>query len=190
MKAGQGEDRMRWLRNILKRRTGGRPMAALTAGTKAPDFELRAMDGRRFVLRDELARGPVVLAFFKVSCPVCQYAFPFLERLERAYGHQGVRMIGISQNDPKQTVAFTKEFGVTFPVLLDDRESYPVSNAYGLTNVPSVFWIAQDGQIEISSVGWVKADFYEVSRKMAEAQNIPPASVFRPGEDVRDFRAG
>ena len=41
-------------------------MAALTAGTKAPDFELKAMDGKRFVLRDELAQGPVVLAFFKV----------------------------------------------------------------------------------------------------------------------------
>jgi peroxiredoxin len=181
---------MHWLRSILKKRTGGRPMAALTAGTKAPDFELKAMDGKRFVLSEELARGPLVLAFFKVSCPVCQYAFPFIERLERAYGHQGVRITGVSQNDPKHTAAFTKEFGVTFPVLLDDTESYPVSNAYGLTNVPSVFWIAQDGEIEISSVGWVKADFEEISRKMAEARNIPPASVFRPGEDVRDFRAG
>jgi peroxiredoxin len=181
---------MRWLQSILKRRTGGRPMAALTAGTKAPQFELKAMDGKRFVLGEELARGPVVLAFFKVSCPVCQYAFPFLERLERAYGHKGVRIIGVSQNDPKQTAAFTKEFGVTFPVLLDDTESYPVSNAYGLTNVPTVFWIAQDGEIEVSSVGWVKAEFDEVNRKMAEAQNIPTASVFSPGEDVRDFRAG
>ena len=119
-------------------------MAALTAGTKAPEFELKAMAGRRFVLRDELAQGPLVLAFFKVSCPVCQYAFPFLERLERAYGHKGGRIIGVSQDDPKHTAAFTKEFGVTFPVLLDDRETYPVSNAYGLTNVPSIFWIGRD----------------------------------------------
>jgi peroxiredoxin len=181
---------MRWLQSILKPRTGGRPMAALTAGTKAPDFELKAMDGKSFVLSEELAHGPVVLVFFKVSCPTCQYALPFLERLERAYGHQGVRIIGVSQNDPKQTSAFTKEFGVTFPVLLDDTETYPVSNAYGLANVPSVFWIANDGEIEVSSVGWVKADFEEVSRKMAEARSIPPASLFKPGEDVRDFRAG
>ncbi len=165
-------------------------MAALTAGTKAPDFELKAMDGKRFVLRNELARGPVVLAFFKVSCPTCQYAFPFLERLERAYGHQGVRLTGVSQNDPKKTAAFTKKFGVTFPVLLDETDSYPVSNAYGLTNVPTIFWIAQDGDIEVSSVGWVKADFEEVSRKMAESANASPVVVFKPGDDVRDFRAG
>jgi peroxiredoxin len=165
-------------------------MAALTVGTKAPDFEVRAMDGRRFVLRDELALGPVVLVFFKVSCPTCQYALPFLERLERAYGHTGVRIIGVTQNDPKQTAAFTKEFGISFPVLLDEMDRYPVSNAYGLTNVPTLFWIAQGGQIEVSSVAWVKADFEEVGRKMAAARNLPPASVFKAGEDVRDFRAG
>ena len=165
-------------------------MAALSAGTKAPEFELKAMDGKRFVLRDELAHGPVVLAFFKVSCPVCQYAFPFLERLERAYGHKGVMIIGVSQDDPKHTAAFTKEFGVTFPVLLDDREKYPVSNAYGLTNVPTVLWIAQDGQIEVSSVGWVKADIAEINRKMAQSGKIVPVAVFKPGEDARDFRAG
>jgi peroxiredoxin len=181
---------MRWLRNILRKRTGGRPMAALSVGTKAPDLELKAMDGRRFVLRDELARGPVMLAFFKASCPTCQYAFPFLERLEKAYGHKSVQIVGVSQNDPKQTAAFTKEFGVTFPVLLDDTERYPVSNAYGLTNVPTVFWIGQDTEIEVSSVGWVRADFEEIGRKMAEAGKTAPAVVFKPGEDVRDFRAG
>jgi peroxiredoxin len=165
-------------------------MAALTAGKKAPDFELRAMDGKRFVLHEELAHGPVVLAFFKVSCPTCQYAFPFLQRLEQAYGHKGVRIIGVSQNDPRETANFTKEFGVSFPVLLDDTKTYPVSNAYGLTNVPTIFWIAEDGNIEVSSVGWVKADFEAISRKMAAAASATPAAIFQPGEDVRDFRAG
>jgi peroxiredoxin len=165
-------------------------MAALTVGTHAPDFELRAMDGKRFVLRDELTHGPLVLAFFKVSCPTCQYAFPFLERLEQAYGHKNVRIIGVSQNDPRETANFTKEFGVTFPVLLDDTRKYPASNAYGLTNVPTIFWIAQDGQIELTSVGWVKADFAELNRKMAESGTATPAVIFKPGEDVRDFRAG
>jgi peroxiredoxin len=168
----------------------GRNMAALATGTKAPEFELKTLDGKRFVLGDELARGPVVLAFFKVSCPTCQYAFPFFERLHKAYADQGVTLVGISQNNAKDTTTFGKEFGITFPILLDDTNSYPVSNAYGLTNVPTVFWIAQDGEIEVSSVGWVKADFAEINRRMAEAGNLAPVAVFQPGEDVRDFRAG
>jgi peroxiredoxin len=165
-------------------------MVALAMGAKAPDFALKSLDGKRFSLADELARGPVVLAFFKVSCPTCQYAFPFYERLHKAYGHKGVRLVGISQNDASETAAFIKDFGITFPVLLDDTRSYPASNAYGLTNVPTIFWVAQDGEIEISSVGWLKTDFEEINRRMAEAGKSAPAAMFRPGEDVRDFRAG
>ena len=165
-------------------------MTALATGKTAPEFELKTTDGKAFLLSDELSRGPVVLAFFKVSCPTCQYAFPFLERLYKAYGNKGVTLVGVSQNDAKETQAFAKDFGVTFPMLLDDTHKYPVSNAYGLTNVPTVFWIAQDGEIEVSSVGWVKADFDQINRKMAETGKIQLAAVFRPGEDVRDFRAG
>lgn len=165
-------------------------MAALANGAKAPEFELKSLDGKRFVLADELARGPVVLAFFKVSCPTCQYAFPFLERLYQAYGHKNVTLVGVSQNDAVETSAFAKDFSIKFPILLDDTRKYPVSNAYGLTNVPTVFWIAQDGEIEVSSVGWVKADFEQIGRKMAEIGKIPAAALFQPGEDVRDFRAG
>ena len=165
-------------------------MAALATGTKAPELELKTPDGKRFSLTGELARGPVVLAFFKASCPTCQYALPFLERLYKAYRNKGVTLVGVSQNDAKETALFCKEFGLTFPMLLDDTRSYPASNAYGLTNVPTIFWIADDGEIEISSVGWVKADFELINRKMAETGKIAPASVFQRGEEVRDFRAG
>ena len=64
-------------------------MTALATGAKAPEFELKTLEGKRFSLNEELAKGPVVLAFFKVSCPTCQYAFPYLERLYKAYRHRG-----------------------------------------------------------------------------------------------------
>ena len=165
-------------------------MAALVAGTKAPEFELNSLDGKRFSLGEKLARGPMALAFFKVSCPTCQYAFPFLERLHKAYGQNGARLFGVSQNDARETSAFMKQFGVSFPILLDELGKYPVSNAYGITNVPTPFWVAEDGEIEFSSVGWVKADFEQINRKMAEQGKAPLAAVFKPDEDVRDFRAG
>jgi peroxiredoxin len=165
-------------------------MTALATGKKAPEFDLKSLDGKLLSLAAELARGPVVLVFFKVSCPTCQYALPFYERLHKAYQKNGVTLVGISQNEVKDTAAFNNEFGVTFPVLLDDTHSYPVSNGYGLTNVPTIFWIAQDGEIEVSSVGWFKADFEEINRRMAESGKMAPTVLFKPGEEVRDFRAG
>ena len=165
-------------------------MAALTAGTAAPDFKLQTMDGMQFSLRDALANGPVVAAFFKISCPVCQYAFPFLERIYKAHGGKKVTIVGVSQNEKKDTSAFAKEYGVTFPILLDDTKTYPVSNAYGLTNVPSIFWIGQDGEIEISSVGWDKREIEEINRKAAQTNGAGPKAVFRSDEQVADYRPG
>jgi peroxiredoxin len=165
-------------------------MAALDTGTLAPDFTLPAMDGTQFSLKDALARGPVLAVFFKISCPVCQFALPYLERIYKAYGDRNVSIVGISQNDKKDAAAFIKEYGTTFPVLLDDTRTYQVSNAYGLTNVPSIFWIAQDGEIELSSVGWLKKDINEINRRAAEITGDGLKPVFRAGEDVPDFRAG
>jgi len=165
-------------------------MAALTAGTSAPDFKLQTMDGNQFSLRDALANGPVVAAFFKISCPVCQYAFPFLERIYKAHGGKKVAIVGVSQNEKKDTAAFVKEYGVTFPILLDDIKTYPASNAYGLTNVPSIFWIGQDGEIEISSVGWDKKEIEEINRKAAEFNGEGAKPVFRSDDQVPDYRPG
>jgi peroxiredoxin len=181
---------MKWLNRLFG---GSNDMAALPAGTKAPDFSLPALsssgDGK-FSLQDALKQGPVLAAFFKVSCPTCQYTFPYLERLHQAQGVKKITIVGISQNNASDTAAFLKEYGVTFPTLLDNPNGYPVSNAYGLTNVPSIFVIGQDGKIEITSVGWVKPEIEDINRKLATAQQMQPPPIFKAGEDVRDFRAG
>ncbi|HEX4425505.1 MAG TPA: TlpA disulfide reductase family protein [Terriglobales bacterium] len=165
-------------------------MTALTSGTKAPDFTLPTIDGGKFSLSEELKHGPVVLAFFKVSCPTCQYAFPFLQRIFKAYAGRNVTIVGISQNPSQDTAAFLERFGVTFPVLLDDPNNYLVSNAYGLTNVPTTFWVGQDGEIEISSVGWVKKEMEEINRKAAGSSDEIVAPLFQAAESVVEFRAG
>jgi peroxiredoxin len=164
-------------------------MPALPAGKAAPNFTLSTSDGKSFNLKDVLTRGPVVLVFFKVSCPTCHYSLPFYERLFKTYKNRPV-MLGISQNDAKDTTAFAREFGITFPLLLDDTRNYPVSHAYGLTNVPTIFWIDSDGVVQASSVGWSKPDFDQINRRIAEVGHIPPALIFQPGDDVLEYRAG
>ncbi len=164
-------------------------MTALKEGTKAPDFSLPGVDGSIFSLKDALLRGPVVAAFFKVSCPVCQYTFPFLERLRKAYGEK-IAIVGISQDDKASTTAFLKEYGVTFPALLDDPAKYAVSNAFGLTNVPTWFLIATDSEIQISSVGWVRADVEDLNHRLSDANKTAVRRLFLPQDDVRDYRPG
>jgi len=165
-------------------------MPALEAGVRAPEFSLPTVDGATLSLAEALKKGPVLLAFFKVSCPVCQYAFPFYQRMYQANRDAGVSFVGISQDNAKDTKTFMKEFGVTFPVALDDPAHYAVSNAYGLTNVPTLFYIDPSGEIEVASVSWSKADVEAINAKIAERRHQSPAALWRKNEEVRDFRAG
>ena len=165
-------------------------MAALEAGVAAPDFTLNGMNGGKISLAEARKKGPVVAAFFKISCPVCQYAFPYLERIFKAYTQSPVTLVGVSQNEKKETSDFAREYGITFPLLLDDTRSYPVSNGYGLTTVPSIFLISPGGKVELSSVGWSKQDIEELNARVAQASGVAPAKIFKPGEHVDDFKPG
>ena len=165
-------------------------MAAIGSGVRAPEINLSAADGNDFVLNQALKRGPVVAAFFKVSCPVCQMAFPYVERLSQAYGKSAkLTLVSVSQDNAADTKAFNREFGISFPALIDAR-GYPVSKAYGLTNVPTIFLISADGEIERTLVSWSKAEMEDLNRKLAEIAGVKPAELFRAGEKVAEFRPG
>ncbi len=165
-------------------------MAALREGTKAPEFSLPALDGKAFSLQGSLRGAQVVVVFFKASCPVCQYLFPFFERLQISYGSATVATVGISQDNKADTAAFLRKYGVSFPVLLEDPGNPAVSEAYGIGKTPTWFLIAQDGEIRLSSVGWVRTDVEDLNRRIAEANRTSPRRLFRPGEGFPEFSGG
>jgi peroxiredoxin len=165
-------------------------MTALTAGVTAPDISLPTLDGSKFSLAAALKSGPVVLAFFKVSCPVCQMAFPFYERLHQAFGGKNVQVVGVSQDSSQDTAAFAKQFGITFPLALDDTKKFSVSNAYQLTNVPSLFLVNPDREIAVSSVGWSRDDLQKISEKLSAASGIPKPVLVRGEDNVPAFKPG
>ena len=166
-------------------------MTHVNAGQTAPGFSLKGLDGNGYSLDELLRRGPVLAAFFKISCPVCQFTFPFLQRLYERYGSEDVTFLGISQDDAKATVGFAKQYGITFPIALDEKEKgYPASNAYGLTNVPTVFLIEPEGTVRVSSMGFVKNDLEQIAATLAERRKTAPAALFRPNESVPANRPG
>ena len=164
-------------------------MTRIAVGSAVPGFQLVEVGGSKQSLAHALKKGPVALAFYKVSCPVCQYALPFLERIHKAYGSEKVTLWGISQDDARDTKEFCQEFSLSFPMLLDE-EGYPVSNDYAITNVPTLILVGTDGKARVSVHGFSKKDTEAVSQQFAAATGKPPAAVFHPGEDVPDFKPG
>jgi peroxiredoxin len=164
-------------------------MTNLASGSIAPGFSLLSLEGREYSLAKEMKRGPVVVAFFKVSCPVCQFTFPFLERLHKRYGGEGVTFLGVSQDDARATRRFAEDYGVTFPMLRDE-EGYPVSNGYGLSNVPTIFLIDSDGSVRVVCHGFNKADLESIANELAQRRKVPLAALFQADERVPANKPG
>jgi peroxiredoxin len=165
-------------------------MPALETGKLAPEIKLPILGGGNFDLAAACKQGPVALVFFKVSCPVCQMAFPFYERLYQTYRGKNVQVIGVSQDSAADTATFAKQFGITFPIALDDTKRYAASNAYGLTNVPTLFLVSPEGEIELSSVSWSRDDLEAVGERMAAASGLARKEIVRSSDNVPSFKPG
>ena len=151
----------------------------LQAGATAPSVGLRDREGNELSLDALTADGPVLLAFIKISCPVCQMTMTYLERIRE---NGKIRIIGVSQDDPRSTAEFRKEFSPTVEMLYDKRP-YPASNAFGITHVPTMFQIEPGGSISYAWTGFSKQDLTRLGERAGRA-------VFRDGERVPEFRPG
>ncbi len=151
------------------------------AGSSAPSFRLPKLGGGETTLEELTAKGPVLLAFYKVTCPVCQLTFPYLERM--SWGGK-LAVYGICQNDAEDAEEFNREFKVTFPTLLDNEDNrFAASNAYGLSSVPTLFLIGLGGRIERVIEGWSKRDMEWLGREAG-------VNLFRAGDRAPEWTAG
>ena len=148
-------------------------------GLPAPAIELPDLDGIPHNLQDALRNGPLILAFYKVSCPTCQMTFPFLERLASS---PSANLLAISQDDARDSREFNQHLGISIRTLLDARP-YPASSAYKITNVPSIFVVETDGRISSAVHGFNKA----LLEKLGERFGAP---VFRETDHVPELRPG
>ena len=160
---------------------GRHKKVAIETGADAPAFKLKKLEGDAITLQEILAKGPALLAFYKVSCPVCQLTFPYLERLGAS---SKIQVIGISQDDESSTRAFNQRYGVTFPTLLDSsKEGYPASNGYGITSVPSLFLVETGGEVSKATAGFSKRDMEALGERAG-------VKTFRAEDNVPEWKAG
>jgi len=163
-------------------------MPLLLRGEKAPSFELKGEDGSPRVYKAQSGEPLTLLAFYKDTCPVCQFTLPFLERI-----YQGVKgkltFWAVSQDDAQKAKGFARDYGLTFPQAID-QPGYPVSDAYGIRTVPTTFLIEPGGKILKVIEGFVRKDLEALSRDLGKLVGGPVPAVFKPGDDAPALRPG
>lgn len=123
----------------------------LNVGNYAPEFKLKTLDGETKQLSDY--RGKVVFMNFWGSwCPPCRAEMPDLEKL---HNETDVVVLGVNltggESKKHNIQAFVDEFGLTFPILLD--EDLKVAERYSIKPIPTSYLIDADGVIQNMAFG-------------------------------------
>ncbi len=109
----------------------GQAQRAKKAGDPAPDFTLLDPDGKPVSLRDLLARGPLVLSFYRgVWCPYCNLELQALQEALPEIAARGASLVAISPQTAANSRRSQRENQLGFPILSDAKSE--VANAFGI----------------------------------------------------------
>ena len=104
---------------------------ALKAGDKAPAFTLNDPDGKPVSSAALLARGPLVLSFYRgVWCPYCNMELQALQEALPSFQALGASLAAISPQSPVNSRKSVRQNGLGFPILSDTHND--VAAAFGL----------------------------------------------------------
>jgi peroxiredoxin len=92
----------------------------LKAGAQSPDFTLPNAVGRPVNLEKELARGPVVVTFYRgIWCPYCSLQLRSYQKILPEIQRLGGSLLAISPQSPDQTQATLLKNFLQYEVLSD-----------------------------------------------------------------------
>jgi len=119
----------------------------------APDFTMRLLGTDEEVSLSDFVGQPVLINFWATWCPPCRYEMPWLEKLHKDYGPEGLVVLAVDAGEKvpasmvEETVQrYIDSSNYTFPVLLGDN-TYDVQRQYGVNGLPSTFMISPEGVV-------------------------------------------
>ncbi len=111
--------------------TSGAAPKALKAGDTLPAFSLADPDGNPVSSTDLLARGPLVISFYRgVWCPYCNMELQALEEALPKFRELGASLVAISPQNPINSRKSVRQNNLTFPILSDPHND--VAASFGL----------------------------------------------------------
>lgn len=100
----------------------GNAERALKAGDLAPEFTLSDSDGNPVSSRELLAKGPLVLTFYRgVWCPYCNIELQALEEVVGEIEARGASLVAVSQQTPENSRNSKRQNKLSFPILADQN---------------------------------------------------------------------
>jgi len=123
-------------------------------GWKAPDFTLKNTHGKGFTMSEQLGDKGLLILFICNHCPYVQRIAPRLAEDMQCLMDQGINVLAIMSNDyqlveqdsPENMNKFSKQYGFTFPYLVDQTQS--VGKQYKAVCTPDFFGFNSKGELQ------------------------------------------
>ena len=137
----------------------------LKPGTEAPEITLNTIDGKQFTLKS--LRGKyVVLDFWASWCSDCRRDAPNIVALYNKFHQKGVEFVGVSfdrNNESWKNGVAKLALPYTQVSDLKNMRESPVSLAYHIKWIPSVYVIDPQGKVALATVMSDKVDAFLTS---------------------------
>ncbi|WP_400164517.1 prolipoprotein diacylglyceryl transferase family protein [Brevibacillus sp. TJ4] len=144
--------------------TAGASEAAvgLKKGNLAPDFALRSREGDLVRLSD-FRGSKVILNMWATWCPPCRAEMPDMQEFYEKYKADGVTIVSVNlietEESEEAVTRFLEEYGISFPVLLDDGKQ--VARLYQGISIPTSYVIDADGIVREKVIGALHMEMME-----------------------------
>jgi peroxiredoxin len=121
-------------------------------GSPAPDFTLKALDGREVKLSDYRGKETVVVAFWASWCGPCRMEMPSLQSFYQQHHGKGVEVLAVSiDDDAALAQKYAEQNRLPFPVLMDDNQQ--AASQYHVEGIPVIFVVDPAGKVRFALEG-------------------------------------
>ena len=121
----------------------------VTAGSKAPDFRAKTIDGAPVTKTLANYKGEIVLLnVWATWCLPCRTEMPSIQALHDRFAARGLKVVAVSidkAGSDDEIRKFRDQYGLTFEILQDPTGN--IQRDYQTTGVPETFIIGRDGMI-------------------------------------------
>jgi thiol-disulfide isomerase/thioredoxin len=150
--------------------TGCGDPAPLNRGDLAPGFALAAVIGPTVRYPAGGDGAPRVIRFWADWCAYCYQEMKDLEPVAQRLKTERLTVLAVNVGQDRATAtAFVARLGISYPALVD--ESAATAKAYGVTALPTTFFVAGNGRIHNKLVGEADvATFERLARELLDAE--------------------
>jgi cytochrome c biogenesis protein CcmG, thiol:disulfide interchange protein DsbE len=134
-------------------------------GHKGPDFSRKTVTGHDTVSLHSLAGKVAIVDFWATWCVPCKKSFPKLEALNAKYQENGLKIVGISEDDDNDGISsFASDLGAQFPVIWDENKA--IASKWQPKSMPTTFVVDRKGTVRFVHLGYHDGEETEIEREV------------------------